>query len=107
MHKAVACFAESVVVSGSAGKPGSDAAHYHTNQQEQIKVKQGRLGYYIGHHSHVQAAEAGEEVTIRPGKQQLLIGSAASGGMLPVLADLRPAQLARGEGRMCDRPIKW
>jgi hypothetical protein len=52
----------------SAGKPGSDAAHYHSNQQERIRVKQGKLGYYIGHHSHVQAAEAGEEVIIKPGE---------------------------------------
>jgi hypothetical protein len=32
-------------------------------------VKQGKLGYYIGHHSHVQSAEAGEEVIIKPGER--------------------------------------
>jgi hypothetical protein len=32
-------------------------------------VKQGKLGYYIGHHSHVQSAEAGEEVVIKPGER--------------------------------------
>jgi hypothetical protein len=52
-----------------AGKPGSDAAHYHSQQQERIRVKQGKLGYYIGHHSHVQSAEAGEEVIIKPGER--------------------------------------
>eukprot|EP00879_Flechtneria_rotunda_P032068 GHRR01035219.1.p1 GENE.GHRR01035219.1~~GHRR01035219.1.p1 ORF type:complete len:141 (+),score=15.37 GHRR01035219.1:575-997(+) len=50
------------------GKPGSDAPHYHLHQQERIKVKEGKLGYYVGHHMHVKAAEAGQEVIIKPGK---------------------------------------
>jgi hypothetical protein len=32
-----------------------------------VRVKQGQLGYFIGHQTHVQAAEAGEEVVIKPG----------------------------------------
>jgi hypothetical protein len=30
-------------------------------------VKQGKLGYFIGHQTHVQAAEAEEEVVIKAG----------------------------------------
>lgn len=51
-----------------AEKPGSEAPHYHLNQEEHIKVKQGKLGYFIGHQTHVKAAEMGEELTIKPGK---------------------------------------
>jgi len=48
-------------------KPGLQPAHYHIIQEEHIKVKEGRLGYYIGHHTHVKAAEEGEEVVVKPG----------------------------------------
>lgn len=49
-------------------KPGSEAAHYHLFQTETVRVRQGKLGYFIGHQSHVQAAEAGAEVVIQPGE---------------------------------------
>ena len=52
----------------AADKPGSEEPHYHLQQEERIKVKQGKLGYFIGHQTHVQSAEAGDdEVIIKPG----------------------------------------
>jgi hypothetical protein len=36
-------------------------------QEERVRVKQGKLGYFIGHQTHVQSAEADEEVVIKPG----------------------------------------
>lgn len=50
-----------------ADKPGSEEPHYHLYQEEHIKVKQGKLGYFIGHQTHVQSAEVDQEVTIKPG----------------------------------------
>lgn len=61
------------------GKPGSEAPHYHIHQEEHIKVKQGKLGYFIGHQTHAQAAEPGEEVTIKPGEGHTLFN--AGGGV--------------------------
>lgn len=31
-------------------------------------MKQGKLGYFIGHQTHVQSAEADEEVVVKPGE---------------------------------------
>lgn len=59
---------EVLLRSSYAGKPGSDAAHYHQLQEEHIEIKEGKLGYYIGHQTHVKTATAGEEVTIKPGE---------------------------------------
>lgn len=50
-----------------AEKPGSEEPHFHLNQEEHIKVKQGQLGYFIGHQMHVQSAGPDEEVTIKAG----------------------------------------
>jgi hypothetical protein len=51
-----------------ADKPGSEEPHYHLQQEERVRVKQGKLGYFIGHQTHVQSAEAEEEVVVKPGE---------------------------------------
>lgn len=61
------CSSHTRLLPPSAEKPGSEAPHYHLQQTERVRVKQGQLGYFIGHQTHVQAAEAGEEVVIKPG----------------------------------------
>jgi hypothetical protein len=50
-----------------ADKPGSEVPHYHAFQEERVVVKQGKLGYFIGHQHHVQSAEADKEVVVKPG----------------------------------------
>lgn len=55
-----------------ADKPGSEEPHYHLQQEERVLVKQGKLGYFIGHQTHVQSAEAEEEVVVKPGEGPLL-----------------------------------
>lgn len=50
-----------------ADKPGSELPHYHAFQEERVLVKEGKLGYFIGHQHHVQSAEAEQEVVVRPG----------------------------------------
>jgi hypothetical protein len=59
----------------SADKPGSEEPHYHLQQEERVVVKQGKLGYFIGHQTHVQSAEAEEEVVVKPGEGPLLFFS--------------------------------
>jgi hypothetical protein len=54
-------------MSTPADKPGSEAPHFHLRQTEVVRVKEGTLGYFVGHQTHVQAAEAGQQVVIRPG----------------------------------------
>jgi hypothetical protein len=44
-------------------------------QEERVVVKQGKLGYFIGHQTHVQSAEAEEEVVVKPGEGPLLFFS--------------------------------
>lgn len=41
-------------------------------QEERVLVKQGKLGYFIGHQTHVQSAEAEEEVVVKPGEGPLV-----------------------------------
>eukprot|EP00882_Tetradesmus_deserticola_P008745 GHRQ01009222.1.p1 GENE.GHRQ01009222.1~~GHRQ01009222.1.p1 ORF type:complete len:173 (+),score=31.56 GHRQ01009222.1:152-670(+) len=79
------------------GKPGSDAAHYHTHQQERVRVKQGKLGYYIGHHSHVQAAEAGEEVVIKPGEAHVLFNAGGGSNGSELLLEVTHTPARHGE----------
>lgn len=78
-----------------ADKPGSDAPHYHLQQREVVRVKAGKLGYFVGHQHHVQAAEAGEEVAIQPGARGW--GMLATLGMGVVEGSLREGSL-RGRG---------
>lgn len=57
----------SVCVCVGADKPGSEVPHYHAFQEERVLVKEGKLGYFIGHQHHVQSAEAEQEVVVKPG----------------------------------------
>lgn len=67
----VCCF----VAAGIADKPGSEEPHYHMQQEERVVVKQGKLGYFIGHQHHVQSAEPGDkEVVVKPGGLQTAFG---------------------------------
>lgn len=79
------------------GKPGSDAAHYHSQQQERVRVKAGKLGYYIGHHSHVQAAEAGEEVLIKPGEAHALFNAGGGSNGSELLLEVTHSPARHGE----------
>lgn len=56
-----------VCVCVGADKPGSEVPHYHAFQEERVLVKEGKLGYFIGHQHHVQSAEAEQEVVVKPG----------------------------------------
>jgi hypothetical protein len=44
-----------------AGKPGSQPGHLHLSQDEQLEVKQGRLGYWRGHPSLAAEVAAEDE----------------------------------------------
>jgi hypothetical protein len=70
----VSCFA----AAGFADKPGSEEPHYHLHQEERVVVKQGKLGYFVGHQHHVQSAEPGDkEVVVKPGGLHTALGHCA------------------------------
>lgn len=65
-------------------------------QEERVRVKQGKLGYFIGHQTHVQSAEADEEVVIKPGGgggSGLQHTSAGGGGLLLMVLNMPCMQL--------------
>jgi hypothetical protein len=106
----------------TADKPGSEEPHYHMQQEEHVRVKQGKLGYFIGHQTHVQSAEADEEVVIKPGvcvlwcdvvcpgRGQVKYSTQHSwrwgtGAEDSVVAAFKRVELAAGVGCVCGRRI--
>ncbi|KAF8072688.1 protein phosphatase 2C [Scenedesmus sp. PABB004] len=75
-------------------KPGSEPAHYHLHQEERVRVVSGKLGYFVGHQHHVQSAEAGEVLTVRPGESHMLFnaGGGANGSDLLLELTFTPAR---------------
>ncbi|GBF93193.1 hypothetical protein Rsub_05925 [Raphidocelis subcapitata] len=77
------------------GKPGSQPGHLHLQQDEQLEVKKGRLGYWRGHPSLAAEVAADDEdamVVIQQGEAHSLWNAGGEGGGdLLLEATFRPA----------------
>jgi hypothetical protein len=73
-----------------------------------VVVKQGKLGYFIGHQHHVQSAEPGDkEVVVKPGGLHTALGHRAQQTSCTCNSPDNTRQAAMISGRGCWTRLRW